>query len=150
MTSPAAVVGLVYDSEDLQLEDLQIFLEIVRGLNEPPQVRGTDTVVAGRAGRQEGSRVNDLLPIELVGLVSADPTLTALAEIRESYRANQRFLRNLFRTNRRRATLEATLEDGSVITIEARPLNAIWNERSTSATVSIELEGYDDWVQAGS
>jgi hypothetical protein len=151
MPSSAAVVGLRYDSVDLQTDDLQIFLEIHTGLNEPPSVRGGDYVVPARAGRVEANRINDVLPIELVGMVNADPAITDLGDARSSYRANATALRALFHPNRSRATLEADLEDGSTITIEARPLPThIWNEGAVSAKVNIELEGYDDWAVAGS
>lgn len=149
MTSPAAVVGLRYDGIDLQ-DDLQIFLEILRGLNEPPTVRGIDNTIPDRAGRSEMNRVNDIIAIELVGLISSDDTLPTDAERLASYRANATFVRALFATNRERAALEADLEDGSTISISARPMNAVWQEHREHATVSIELEGYDDWDLGGS
>ncbi len=146
MSSPAAVVALSYDGSDLQIEDLSIFLEIAHGLNEPPQVRGSDTVVPALAGRVEGNRVNDVLPIELVGLVSPSADATTRAEQLASFRTNALAVRALFATDRAVADLVATLEDGTVVAISARPMNAIWNERPIFATVSIELEGYDDWA----
>lgn len=147
MTSSAAVVGLTFDGFDIQDLAGGIFLEIARGLNEPPAVRGVDVVVPSRPGRIEGSRVNDVLSIELTGVVMAEDVAATPAEVLASYRSNQRLVRALFATNRRRATLEATLEDGSVLAIEAHPLNAIWNEGPTFAKPSIELEGFDDWVE---
>ncbi len=153
MSSPVATVGLFYDSDDLQQSDLSIFLQIMHGLNEPPQVRGTDSIVPALAGRSEGIRVNDILQIELVGIVQADQSETVLAAQRASFRTNATVLRNLFRTNRLRAPLVAILEDGTILTIDARPINAIWNERVPGqfAEVSIQLEGYDDWAEdAGS
>lgn len=146
MGSPA-VVGLRWNATDIQDVPGGIFLEISRGLNEPPSVRGEDTTVPGRAGRSEGNRVNDILGLELVGLVWAGDDAITPAEILAAYRTNQRAARAMFATNSERGTLEATLEDGSVWSIEARPLNAIWNEGPTFAKPSIELEGYDDWVE---
>lgn len=150
MTSPAATVGLLYDAEDLQRSDLGVFCRIVKGLNEPPTVRGTDTVVPALAGRAEGLRVNDVLKIELECVVQPDGSLTTNQDQMESFRTNQRYLRGVFRTDRPRAELIAVLEDETQLTISARPMNAIWNELipSVLATASIELEGYDDWVES--
>lgn len=150
MSSPAAVVGLRFDGVDLQLEDLQIFLEISKGLNESPSVRGVDTIVPARAGRIQGNRINDILPIVLEGLVSGDETAGDRAAVLSSYRGNMATIRDLFRSDRSRATLEADLEDGRTLAIEARPLNQTWLERRIHATGSIELEGDDDWVELGS
>ena len=51
MTSPVATIALSYDNVDLQESDLGIFLQIVRGLNEVPDVRGKDWIVPSTAGR---------------------------------------------------------------------------------------------------
>jgi hypothetical protein len=152
MTSPVASVGLEYDGTDLQQPDLQWFLEIARGLNESPSVRGKDWIVPARAGRVPANRVNDVLKIELVGIVTADPTLTDPDDQRASYRVNVQIIRGLFAPNRAVADLVATLETGDIVSISARPRNLIWNERVQAlfATVSIELEGLDDWVLVAS
>lgn len=152
MTSPVATVGLTYAGVDLQESDLQVFLQIRTGLNETPAVRGSDTVVPGLAGRVEGNRVNDVLSIELVGFVRADPASVDRAAAKSSFRANILWLRTLFASNRARADLVATLEDGSTQSISARPLSMIWNEsvQGEFSAVSIDLEGYDDWAVAGS
>jgi len=152
MSSPIAFVGLTFDSTDVQRSDLSWFLWIEKGLDEMPSVRGEDTVVPGLGGRFEGTRVNDLLPIELRGQVTADPALTDMTARRSSWRDNMRDLRALFASNRTRAALVATLEDGSSLTIDARPLNLVVTRRigSEYAFLSIEMEGYDDWVAAGS
>lgn len=149
MTSPVAPIGLLYDATDLQSSDLQIFLQIVKGLNEPPSVRGSDYIVPARAGRVEANRINDVVSIVLEGHVAADPAETTTAGARASYRANVQAVRTLFRPDRGRATLLAVLEDGTQMTIEARPLNAVWSEPVPSefGLVSIELEGYDDWAE---
>ena len=149
MTSPLAVIGLTYDAVDLQTSDLQVFLEIVHGVNETPSVRGVDTVVPALAGRVEGNRVNDVLVIGLEGLVQADPADTTIAGAQASCRANVLTLRTIFAPNRARADLVATLEDGTVLTISARPMpGMIWSApvQSWAAQVSIELEGYGDWT----
>lgn len=70
MANPAAVVGLTFGGTDIQHNPIGIFLEIVRGLNEGPSVRGSDTVVPGLAGRIARNRVADRWDIELRGLVA--------------------------------------------------------------------------------
>lgn len=55
----------------LAIDDyLGIRLDIVRGFLAPPDVRGTDYVVAARAGRSVGNRVADVLEIVLEGYVA--------------------------------------------------------------------------------
>ena len=149
MTSPVATIGLTYDGSDLQTSDLQIFLQIVHGLNEPPSVRGVDYVVPVREGRVEANRVNDVLSIVLEGHVRGDPSQTTTSGARSTFRNNAQTIRALFAPNRARADLVATLEDGTIVSISARPLNAVWSEPVPSefAAVSIELEGYDDWAE---
>jgi len=148
MSSPWAVIGLHYDGSDLQLADLSLYLWIQSGLNEVPVVRGTDTTVPGKPGRSEGNRVNDVLPIVLVGQVTSDPTALTQAEARESFRTTMRAVRTLFASNRSRANLVADLEDGATATISARPLNILVPKmiESVYASLSIEMEGYDDWL----
>lgn len=148
MTLPIASIPLTYDGTSLQSSDLQIYLQITRGLNESPSVRGVDVTVPALAGRVEANRINDVLSIVLEGHVTADPADLTTATARDSYRTNVMAVRALFATNRARADLVATLEDGSTATISARPLNLLWGEsvQSEYATVNIELEGYGDWV----
>lgn len=149
MTSPLAVVSLTYDAVDLQVADLSIFFQILNGLNEPPRVRGTDSVVPSLGGRVEGLRVNDVLSIELVGIVQADAAEDDPSAQRISFRTNAKFVRTLFLPNRDRADLVAGLEDGTTWTVSARPLNAIWTPFAPGLceTVSVSLEGYDDWAE---
>jgi hypothetical protein len=149
VTSPVAVVTLTYDAEDIQRADLGVFLRIVHGLNEPPSVRGTDSIVPALGGRVEGLRKNDVVAIELDGIVQADGDLTDPDDQKASFRANADYVRDLFRTDRARAQLTALTEDGSLKFINARPLNAIWTVVIPGyvATVNIALEGYDDWAE---
>jgi hypothetical protein len=149
VTSAVAAIGLTYAGVDLQRSDLQIFLEIAVGLGEVPSVRGTDIIVPGLGGRIEGTRVKDVLPLELRGHVRADPAETTTAGARASFAANRATLRSLFASDRLRADLVATLEDSTVLTISARPLSIVWNEQVVSefALLSVELEGYDDWAE---
>lgn len=147
MTNPAATVPLTYDNTDVQLADFQIFLQIVSGLNESPTVRGKNVTVPGRAGTSHRAKVNATLPIELRGVVRADPALTDVTDAKASFRDNQRIVRELFDLRERRE-LAAELENGDVVTIQAEPQNLLWNEFATGfgAEVSIVLEGNDDWL----
>lgn len=149
MTSTVAAVGVFYDTEDLQRADLSVFATIVRGLNESPKVRGTDSIVPALAGRIEGLRINDVLVIELSVVVQPDGGLDDGQDQRESFRTNQRYVRTLFRPDRARAQLLVVLEDGTQLFVDARPINAIWRELvpSVAAVASIELEGYGDWTE---
>lgn len=148
MTSPLAVIGLTYAGTDLQVISTGIFLEIARGLLDPPRVRGEDVVVPYLAGRSARARENDVLPIELRGFVMASSASTTQATQRTSYEANWRSLRLLFATNRARANLVATLASGTVATISALPMNMLWDEFITGelGAPSVELEGFADWV----
>lgn len=152
MTSPVALVGLTYAGTDLQQSDLQWFFEITRGIVEVPSVRGRDSVVPGAAGRTERNRKNDVLSIVLTGFITADPTLTDLEDRRASYRQNVDAIRNLFAPSAARATLVAVMEDGTTQSIEARPLNIVGGTYIASEyrVLSVELEGYDDWLPGGS
>lgn len=149
MTNPAAVIGLTYSGTDVQLADFSIFLEIKQGFDETPQVRGSDIVVPALAGRLTGSRVNDVLPIVLEGIVGADPAMTTTATARTSCQAKRATVRSLFASNRARATLVATPPSAVAVSISARPMpGMIWTELIAGELyrVSIELEGYGDWV----
>jgi hypothetical protein len=147
VSNPWVVVGLTYDGDSVQLDDFSIYLNVIFGLDETPSVRGEDTVVPGRAGRTEGNRINDTLAVVLAGIVQADPTITDQDASRANFRTRLREIRSLFASNRARADLVATLEDGSVWTISARPMNIATTMLIPGAywSGSIELEGYDDW-----
>lgn len=147
MSNPWVVVGLTYDGESVQLDDFSIYLNVTTGLDQVPAVRGEDTIVPGRGGRFEGNRMNDILSIVLAGVVMADPSITDQDASRANFRTRLRTIRALFASNRSRADLVATLEDGSVWTISARPMNIVTSNLIPGAfwDGSVELEGYDDW-----
>lgn len=69
MTNSYATIPLTFGGTDVQQNPIGIFLEIYRGLNEVPSVRGIDTVVPGLAGRIARNRVVGVLAIELRGMV---------------------------------------------------------------------------------
>lgn len=147
MTNAVAVVGLVYDTVDLQASDFRLFLEIERGLNEPVEVRGRDTLVPGRAGRIARARVADRLDIELRGFVfGAGANETAQ---RSDFAALRQIVRNLFDPRKMPVNLVATLENGTTATIAARPLPGIlWQKViPTHYRISVPLESVaPDWA----
>jgi hypothetical protein len=150
MTTAISTVGLEYAATDLQPSDLSILFKVFRGLWESPSVRGTDTVIPAAEGRFEGNRVKDIQKIELRGWVRATPSVDSdIEDAIDSYQASFIALRELFANDRDRADLVATLRDGTLMSIAARPLNMVINEviEGWFANVSIEMEGYGDWAE---
>jgi hypothetical protein len=149
MTAPAAI-HLTYDSFSLQSTNLSVFFQIVVGFMEAPRVRGVDTVIPSLAGRAEGNRVNDILPILLAGQVTYDPDLSGSAAYADFW-ANMRAMRLLFAPDRLRADMVATLTDGTVWSISARPMNILQVQAVPDEFTewSVEFEGYGDWEQVG-
>lgn len=139
-----------YDSVPLEVVESgqpRYLIGLVRGLDESPEVRGSDTIIPGTAGRIERNRVRDRRVIELRGWVMG----TGVSE--SAQRADMRTafeeLRTLFDPTRSAATLSIELEDGGTATISARPINLVTDEPvvATRREVSIELEAVDaDWV----
>ena len=147
MTAPA-IIGLTYDAVDVQDLALGIWLEIVAGVGDVPVVRGEDTTIPDAAGSLEGNRIDDYLPIELRGFVRAATSETLLVPSRTSHYDNLLTVRNLFRTNRPRAPLVATLPSGTILTISARPENILPAEiyPGEYTALSIALRGDGDWT----
>lgn len=151
MTTPVAIVPVMYDSVDLCPDDLSMFFRITQGLNEPPDVRGVDVVVPGLDGQVTRPRRVDTLRIVLFGHVMGVGADQATRQA--AFRTKIRYLRDtLFAVDRAAAELAASLEDGDVATIDARPLpGMIVNELVPSefAEVSIELLSVTpDWTYA--
>jgi hypothetical protein len=149
MTSTLVPVGVSYAGTDCQRANLTLFLYVFRGLNEPPSVRGDDTIVPGLAGRIAGSRENDVLDIQLRGWIAADPTLTTKVAIETDFATTRATFRALFSPSRARANLVLTLPGGATKTISALPLpGLLYDEKIPEeyAEVSVPLEGYGDWT----
>ena len=139
MPNAVAVVALTFRGVDIQRGDFGLFLEIVRGLNELPEVRGKDTVIPGLAGRMYRNRVVDRLPVELRGMVVGNGANETAQ--RSDLRTNMDFTRALFDPTLAPGPLVATLENGATRTIEARALNLLTQQRvPTMYDVSVELE----------
>jgi hypothetical protein len=148
MANPAAVIGLTYRATDIQNSfaagAAAIFLEIKKGLNEPPTVRGTDTIVPGLAGRLQGTRVKDMVKVELEGLVVGAQGVTE----RSSFRTKVTAFRALFDPTIS-GSLVATLEDATTKTLTlARTTSVLWDQIQPGlARVNVELESTaGDWT----
>lgn len=94
---------------------------LVRGFDDTPEVRGSDTVIPGATGMVPRDRVWDHRTIELDGFIGGVGATEAeqavdLRSLLEEYRA-------LFDPTKSPATLTIGLEDGGTASISARPLN---------------------------
>lgn len=142
------VTAVTFDGTDLVPPSHSYVLWIAQGLNAVPTVRGKDSLIARAAGRTPRSRVADTLSIEIVGWVLAQGTTLALAVA--DYRASIEALKALFDPALDPRVLQATLEDGTTATINARavpPLLITENVPSHVARVSAALESVDPyWV----
>lgn len=147
MTNPAASIPLTFDGTDVQHADFGIFLEIVEGLDETPEVRGEDTRVPARDGLIARNRRPERLPLRLHGCVRGTDGDDDAA-LKSDFRTNMLAVRTLFRPHRDPAALVAQLEDGQTATINARPLNIVINPiiQSLYHEIDIALESVDpDW-----
>lgn len=126
----------------------RLIFQVVRGLDDSPEVRGKDTVIPGTAGRTARDRVRDVRRIELDGWVfgvgSTDSAQT------DDFRDAMETLRTLFDPTASAATLTVALEDGvRSATISCRPVNMLVNYEglSTGARVNVVLEAIgSDWT----
>jgi hypothetical protein len=146
-------IGLLAAGENVQRDDLSVWLRIKRGLNEHPTVRGEDSIVPGREGRVSRNRIADKLDIELEGWVQPDSVLYEGETEQESFRANVEFVKGIFDPTDPPITLIATLEDGSVLTIDAQVMDdMLWEEivRSRFANLNIHLVAPTPYWTAGS
>lgn len=149
MTSAAAVIGLTYRGTDIQDTD-GIFLEIYRGLLDGREVRGIDLIVPSSEGQIVRNRVAHRRAIGLRGWirgVAGDED-----DDRADFAMNRAAFLTLFDETLEPGELSATLEDGSIQTIDARTLNVIPNIVVPSYWgVDVELESVDpDWTVSGS
>lgn len=154
MTHAAATIPLTFDGVDIQFSDLGIFLEIIEGLNDVPEVRGKDVVVPAADGQEFRNRRADRRRILLAGIVRGSGADVATQQA--DYRNNVQTLQALFDPTADPAILEATLEDGTIQTINARTVgNGLVIEEvrrlpSLFATVTVTLDSVDPHWVAGS
>lgn len=123
---------------------------VVRGLDDTPEVRGTDTIIPSAAGRVARNRVRDRRVIELQGLVVGTGSTDA-AQV-DDFRDAMETLRDLFDPTDAAKTLIVSLEDATrTATISARPINMVVGSDAIPILreVSVELEAVGaDWVIA--
>ena len=125
----------------------RLVFQVVRGLDDTPEVRGKDTVIPGTAGRTARSRVRDRRVIEIEGWVlGVGATHSAQTD---DFRDAMETLRTLFDPTASAATLIVALEDGArSASISCRPVNMLVNYEglSVGARVNVELEAIgSDW-----
>lgn len=142
MSSPVAVVGLVWDGHDLQRSDLEVFMEITEGLDDLPETRGEDQLIPFRAGRLPGLRLPHRRPIVAVGHVMGPADATA----RPAFRAYVDDLHSWMDPTAGEKVLVATLEDGSTRWITCAARNILPGEgwASEYRAFSLEWEAVSD------
>jgi hypothetical protein len=123
MTTPVAVVGLVWDDYDVQRADLDIFVEIVEGLDDLPRVRGNDQVIPFRSGRLPVPGIADGRAIVGNGWIAGGGSVP-----RVRYRAYLDALKAKLDPTQGPKLLVATLEDGSLRWIHAIPRSLLPGE----------------------
>ena len=146
------MADLTFDGTDIH-DRAGIFLDITSGFDDVAEVRGTDVIVPGRAGRTPLSRVKDRRLIELTGYVLGTGATLVLQQ--QAYRAKIVILQALIAPTGAAKSLVVTtpymgLPSGSK-TISARYLNAIWDVVVAEyfCRVSIQLEAVGnppDWA----
>jgi hypothetical protein len=144
----AAITALTYDDESLQTDPIGLHLELVRGINEIPAVRGEDDTVSALPGRVAYPRLADILPLELAGVALGSGSV--VADQQSDYRTLMGVVRELLaRGSLNPLVLAGTLEDGSTATINARVVDYQVTETmaSISAEIRVALESVDpDWI----
>lgn len=151
MPNAVAVIGLTFRAADLQRSDFSVFLEIIKGLNDLPSVRGTDVVVPGLTGRIVRNRVADKRDIVLSGFVRGVGGSPTESSDRAAFRVVMDEMRTLFDPTLTPGDLIATLENGSTARIAARTLNLIEdNQLPTLSKINVELESVaPNWSTPG-
>lgn len=142
MADLAPISFLTLDGISIQEVPLGIHLEITRGINEIPAVRGEDDTVSALPGRVPFARLQDVLAVELTGLVLGDD----LAAYRTSMSALRALLAAASLTPK---VLAGMLEDGATASINARVIDYQVTEQiaSLAADIKVALESVDpDWV----
>lgn len=139
-------MSLTFKGNNLQPANRSLFFEIAEGLHEPPGVRGRDTIVPSLAYRIHRNRVNDSLPIVLVGWVSGIGATDAAKA--SSFTATMKLVRTWFDPTTGAGNLVAGLNDATTGTISAvardvAPGPLVW---AAFRRISIELEAFADWV----
>lgn len=148
---PARLANLEFAGEDLQRSDLRIHLDIVSGLNDGLEVRGTDTVVPGLAGQVPRDRKANVRHIVLAGWIQG--TGTTEVERQADYQSSCDLLEATFSLVADPDTLQGTARDGSSRSIEARPTNLVWDDEPAMGVchITVMLDSVEpDWAGGSS
>lgn len=142
MTSPVAVIGLVWDGHDLCRPDLDLFFDMADGLDNLPEVRGEDQLVPFRAGRLSSSRLPHRRPIVANGHAAGPSGATARADLR----AYIDEVKGWMDPTVGERILVATLEDGSLRWITCAARNILPGEGwgGEYRALSLEWEAVSD------
>jgi len=151
MSNTALPFGVTYNGTSLMTTvsgQRRLMITCARGLDDTPEVRGTDTIIPGQSWREARSKVYDRRIIELRGWVYGVGA-TDDAQ-RDDVRDALEMLRSLFDPTNAAASLVVALEDGvRTATISARPTNMltlVTDLPPIAREVSIELEAFANWV----
>ncbi len=152
MAFAAVATSIVADGVDLTRSDGRLIFWVTRGLDEVPEVRGTDTIVPSLNGRIPRSRRLDRFVVEAAGMVQGAGSGEAAQ--RTDFVSLMETLRDLMNPVQDPYNLVVTREDGTTRTITARPLNIVWEGIviPTYRTGSLQWESVDaaDWGVSGS
>lgn len=141
----------------VELQGDHFCLDIVRGLHEPAEVRGKDSVAPGRIGRYARNRIKDVRKILIEGYIRG--VGSTLDERRESWHDTTATIMAAMERDLAAGVLAVDggtygLPAGETWTINARCVNAIGGPIRSTWTFqewSIELESVDpDWEVSGS
>lgn len=149
--SAAYATGLMANGTDLTRTDLRILMRVTSGLGEVWEVRGRDTIIPSAHGQTARNRKRNRLVIVAEGMIQGDGATRDLQEI--DFVTLQDIIRDLMDPTQSPYTLEVTREDGSQVSITARPINVMWGDDDipTYRTLSCEwLAIGADWVASGS
>lgn len=147
---PAKLRSLTFEGFDCQRSDLSIHLDIVSGLNDGLEVRGTDTVIPGLAGRSFRDRKADVRHIVVAGLIQGTGSTAALQLA--SFQNLSDAIEAAFSLTADPGTLTGEARDGTWRSIDARTTNIVWDPEPVFGvgTISIFLDAVEtDWLITG-
>lgn len=126
MSHSGVATAITADGVDLTRSDGKIIFRITRGLDEVPEVRGTDTIVPSLQGRIPRDRRLDRLIIEAEGMVMG--TGADESAQRADFVSSMEAIRDVMNPVQDPYVLSITREDGTTRTIMARPQNIVWED----------------------
>ena len=140
---------ITYRNLELQPNTGRWYFELVRGWDEPPEIRGEDTIIPSAAGRYPRTRIKDRLVLELRGWVAGQGDTDDLA--RQDYAVSMATLLAVFDGTLDPGALVVHapvlgVPDGQIRTMNARYLSTLSSEvfgAGLFRSTSIELECVD-------